>query len=130
MRSTIVFALAPMLIGATTVAQAPDTLYLLVASWCAPCRVELSRLPALRAAAAPIAVRVVPIDATAATTAMLRGIDPATIDRSARTIDALGSQTGGLPFSLMTDRTGQRCATHRAPLDVMAVRAMRERCGQ
>ena len=106
----------------------PQTLLLLVASWCAPCRVELSRLDAIAEAAGPWQVRVVPVDATRATSAMLRTVDPGRVWRSARGIEALSRDTGGLPFSMMTDAAGQPCARHSRMLDAAAVREMRGRC--
>ena len=128
-RGRLRYAAATLLVGAAPAAPLPpDTLVLAVASWCAPCRGELARLDEIVAAAGATEVRVLPIDRSAATAAMLRGIDPRRIWRSAAAADAVLAETGGLPFSVMTDNRGRRCAAHARPLDAAAVRAMRARC--
>lgn len=108
----------------------PDTLLLLVASWCVPCHGEIARLGALQAAAGGIDVRVVPYDRRPATLRMLARVDPAHITASSSIVAALASRTPALPYSVMTDATGRICADHTRALDVEAVRAMRRRCGR
>ena len=120
---------AGMVAPADAASYPPRTLMLLVASWCAPCRTELARLDSIVDAAGPVAVRVVPIDDRPATRAMLRDVPRERVWRTAVALDLVSRETGGLPFSLMTDDAGRRCATHARPLDADAVAAMRRRCG-
>jgi thiol-disulfide isomerase/thioredoxin len=107
----------------------PRTLVLFVASWCAPCHGELRQLESIAALAAPITVRVTPVDQSYATAAMLRDVPAARIWRSARAVDAYAQQSGSLPFSVMTDGSGRPCATHDRALDAASIVAMRRRCG-
>lgn len=111
----------------------PDAVLLFVASWCAPCHAELTRLPEIRAAARPLRVLVVPFDSGPATQAMLRGVAPAerwqpegAERRSMET--ALYAETAGLPFALVTDRHGRRCAAWRAGLDAARTRTLIAAC--
>lgn len=107
----------------------PNTLLLLVAARCAPCRGELARLDAIAEAAGPVAVRVVPLDGNPATRRMLANVPAWRIDATPRVVERVASRTGGLPFSLMTDAAGRPCAEHARPLDAAGVRAMRRSCG-
>lgn len=108
----------------------PRTLILFVASWCAPCRGELRQIDTIAAAASPLDVRVTPVDRSNATAAMLRDVLPMHIWRSARAVNAFAQQTGGLPFSVMTDADGEPCATNDRALNAAAVQAMRRRCSE
>lgn len=108
----------------------PDSVLLLVASWCVPCHGEIARLGELQAAAGPIVVRVVPYDSRPTTRRMLARVDPARIAASSSTVAALASRTPALPYSVMTDAAGGICADHARALDAEAVRAMRRRCGR
>lgn len=118
---------APLPPAATPI-YPPRSLILFVAAWCAPCRAELRQVRAIAAAAAPVEVRVTPLDRSSATAAMLRDVPPARIWRSARAVDAFAHDAGSLPFSVMTDADGRPCATHDRALDTTAVLAMRQRC--
>lgn len=124
----IVLLAAALLPAAAAPVYPPRTLVLFVASWCAPCRAELRQFDAIAAAAAPLEVRVAPLDWTRGTAAMLRTVPAAHVWRSARVAEAFAQHSGGLPFSLMTDAEGRICATHDRALDPAAVRAMRRRC--
>ena len=107
----------------------PRALLLFVASWCAPCRAEIGRLDAIAASAEPLDVRVVPLDRTSATAAMLRGVPSARVWRSASAADAFVRDRGSLPFAIMTDAAGRACATYAYAVDSAAVTALRRRCG-
>lgn len=121
-------SLAMLLTGAARPAYPPRAVILFVASWCAPCRAEIARLDTIVASADPLEVRVVPIDRSAATTAMLRGVSSARIWRSAGAADAFVRDNGSLPFAMMTDAGGRPCATHVLAVDPAAIAAMRRRC--
>lgn len=108
----------------------PDSLLLLVASWCVPCYAEVARLDALQAAAGRIEVRFVPYDRRPATQRMLVRVETTRIVHSSHVVAALASRTPALPYSVMTDETGRICADHARALDPDAVRAMRRRCGR
>ena len=90
---------------------------------------ELQRIDAIAEAADPWIVRVVPVDDRSGTRAMLRMVDTRRVLRSAAVAGRLMRDTGGLPFSAMTDARGQVCATHDRPLDSAAVMTLRRRCG-
>jgi hypothetical protein len=85
-------------------------------------------LDAIMASADPLDVRVVPIDRSSATTAMLRGVPSARIWRSASAADAFVRDNGSLPFAMMTDTGGRPCAAHALAVDAAAITAMRRRC--
>lgn len=106
----------------------PDSILLLVASWCVPCHGEVARLDELQAAAGHVVVRVVPYDGRPATKRMLARVDPARVTASSAIVAALASRTPALPYSVMTDADGRICADHARALDVEAVRTMRRRC--
>ena len=138
-RSTsILTILALFLLGASPapVAEKPDvrsTLLLFVAAWCAPCHKELAVLPELVAAAAPLPVRIVPLDSGPAKDAMLRKVP------TANRLD-LGEQGGrdlffaasglplGLPASVLIGSDGKRCAQANRPLNARRVRELMAAC--
>jgi len=120
-------------VQAPVAALQPDTLILFVASWCAPCRIELARADAIAVAARPRRMRIVPLDKGQGTTAMLRKVRPDLVwNPDKAEMQALETrlltQTAGLPFSAMTDDAGKPCALHRAILDTAAVAVMRKSC--
>ena len=117
-----------LLPAAAPPAYPPRTLIVFVASWCAPCRVELRQIEAIATIAAPIEVRVTPVDRSSGTEAMLRDISAARVWRSARALNTFAQNNGSLPFNLMTDTTGRPCATYDRALDPAAVLIMRRRC--
>lgn len=93
-------------------------LLLFVAGWCVPCRAELAQIKAIRAAAAPYRVWIVPIDRRRSTSAMLAPVDPALIwqpDPAAlgRLQDRLFAGNAGLPFTAALDGAGRACGSHR-----------------
>lgn len=123
----------PTAAAADTPRYPADAILLFVASWCAPCHAELARLPEIRAAARPRRVLVVAFDSGAATQAMLRAVAPAErwqpegAERRAMET-ALYAETAGLPFALVTDARGRRCATLREGLDAARTRTLIARC--
>lgn len=129
----------PMLAGpawaADEVLYPQRSVLLFVASWCAPCREELSRLSAISAAALPWQVLVIPMDDMPATRAMLAAVPPANrrwqpngAERQKLT-DDLFREAGGLPFSIVTDAEGRPCASVRSGLDAERVRQALATCG-
>lgn len=126
--SAAVFAAAVPPAAASTPAYPPHTLILFVASWCAPCHAELRQIDAIASAAAPVDVRVTPVDRSGGTAALLRDVPPTRIWRSAQAVSIFTRSNGALPFSVMTDAKGRPCATHDRALDPASVIAMRRRC--
>ena len=110
-----------------------DTLLMFVASWCAPCRAELSRIDEVIAAARPLRVLVVPLDRGRRTDDMLRPVPPAMVwhpgnaDR-ARLQEQFFRDNAGLPFAAIVNADGTTCATNRTPLDGKRVIAMAAAC--
>lgn len=111
----------------------PDTLLLFVAGWCAPCHAELAQIDAIVAAAGDARVRVVPLDDTARTQAMLDRVpdqvvwrpDPAAL---AKLRERVFGDNAGLPYSVLTDASGRVCARSKRSLDAVRVREMADRC--
>jgi thiol-disulfide isomerase/thioredoxin len=106
---------------------------LFVASWCAPCHGELRALPEIAAAAAPMRVFVVPIDAARGTERMMKRVPD---DRRWRLPPAaatalmrrLAGGAPGLPTSVAIDAGGAVCAVVREPLSPARAGAIRRRC--
>lgn len=106
---------------------------LFVASWCAPCHGELRALPEIVAAAAPMRVFVVPIDAARGTDRMMKRVPD---DRRWRLPPAaattlmrrLAGGAPGLPTSVAIDASGAVCTVVREPLSPARAVAIRRRC--
>lgn len=110
-----------------------NTVLLLVASWCAPCRGELAHLDEIARAAAPYQVRAVLVDDSKAGRRMIAALPPArrwapdpALFTAARA-DLLG-RTPGLPYSVAIGASGRPCADWRGGLDPARVRALVARC--
>lgn len=113
----------------------PDTVLLLVAPWCAPCYGELARLGEIAAAAAPRAVRVMPIEDNARARAMVRGVAAERMwtvspQRMRQARADLLEQAAGLPYAVVTDERGAICAGQGGGLDRERTRALVARCGR
>lgn len=110
-----------------------NTVLLLVAGWCAPCRGELAQIDAIAEGAAPYGVRVLLVDDSKAGRRMVASLPPArrwipddAAYAAARA--ALLSRTPGLPYSAAFDASGTLCADRRGGLDPDRVRALVSRC--
>ncbi|WP_234149005.1 thioredoxin domain-containing protein [Sphingobium sufflavum] len=105
------------------------TIILFGASWCAPCLVELRNLPKLAAAAAPDRLVIAWTDGAAR---RLVSVHPANVelveqDRAQQLLEEMAGDAAGLPYAVMLDGRGKRCAEWRAPLmppDVSRFRAL------
>lgn len=114
-------------------AAPPHAVVLVVAGWCAPCRAELARRAEIEAAAAPRTLRIVALDDTASTRAMLAGLPPSAMWRltpadRVRLADSVYARSAGLPYAFATDPRGQRCADLAGGLDAPRTRALVARC--
>lgn len=129
-------AVVPLLLlgGAAPAVHYPErTVLLLVASWCAPCRVELAHIDEIARAAAPYDVRVLLVDDSKAGRRMVAALSPArrwlpdpAVAAPARA--ALLSRTPGLPYSVAIGPKGAICADRRGGLDPARTRALVARC--
>lgn len=100
------------------------------ASWCAPCLVEIRELSHLAAAAAPDRLIIAWTDTGA--DGYLATL-PANVERVERRtaqhmLESLGGDAAGLPYAVMLDAQGRRCAEWRAPLKPRDVARLRALC--
>lgn len=112
----------------------PDTLLLFVAGWCAPCHAELARIDAIVTAAGNARVKVIPLDDTARTQAMLDRVPDQIVWRPdpialAKLRERVFGDNAGLPYSVLTDASGRVCARSKRSLDAGRVAEMVDRCG-
>jgi thiol-disulfide isomerase/thioredoxin len=112
--------------------QAQDrlTLILFGASWCAPCVAEVRAISGIAAAASGNPVVLAWTDDGIS---RLRIVVPANVQvaskiRTEQLWNAHGRSAAGLPYSVMLDGAGQRCASWSRPLSPEAVAAMRRAC--
>ncbi|WP_211275769.1 TlpA family protein disulfide reductase [Sphingomonas mucosissima] len=111
----------------------PNTVLLLVASWCAPCHAELAQLEAISKAASPFAVRVMLVDDSRHSRRMVAAIPPQrqwAPDPSAMTAARkdLLARTPGLPYAVAIGAGGQPCADHRGGIDPQRVKSLVAQC--
>ncbi|KQM28006.1 hypothetical protein ASE57_06720 [Sphingomonas sp. Leaf11] len=131
----VALMLAAMPAGAATPAYPPRAILLFVASWCAPCHGEIAGLPALRDAAGPWRMLVVPVDRGRATVAMMAGVPvaerwmPDAATMAVIREDVFGG-TAGLPFSVAIGGDGRPCGAHRGVLSAARVAALRAGCAR
>jgi hypothetical protein len=132
MVAAVTLALATPPVGVATAADdplPPDALVLLVASWCAPCHEQLTRLDALAAAARPRRLVVAAVDDGPRTTAMVKDVPaPMLLRLRPRGWLRLPAGAPGLPFAILTDRQGQPCATTGRAVMPTDVTALAARC--
>lgn len=105
-----------------------DALVMVGAHWCAPCMLEIRRLPELAAAAAPERIMLGWVDHPVALSQMPghpTSLPPDVAGRLARDIAGDGY---GLPFSVMFNRRGDACAVRRSPLAPEDIAGMRSQC--
>ena len=112
-----------------------NTVLLLVASWCAPCHAELAQLESITRAAAPFAVRVMPVDDSRNSRRMVAALppqrqwapDPAVMAAARHDLVA---RTPGLPYAVAIGPRGRPCADQRGGLDAARAEALVARCRQ
>jgi hypothetical protein len=111
------------------------TLMLFWRADCAPCRLELSHLTPLRAAASPMKLELVGLQSAGELRAGLRaaGLDPAsslrTSDPPDRVLSAWGGPPPRLPLAVALDGTGRICARHSGLIGTERLQAWARTCG-
>jgi hypothetical protein len=130
-------ALLPLCVPASATETGPypaNSVLLFVASWCAPCHAELTRLPAITRGARPFRVLVVPFDDTASTRTMMEAVPPTQRWQPTNALRRQLTQelagTSGLPFSVAVDGAGHACANVRKGLDGLAAEALVAACNR
>jgi thiol-disulfide isomerase/thioredoxin len=109
------------------------TLYLFVAAWCAPCRIELRHLTDIADAARPARIRVIAADGSPATRKMLADIDPVLVwhpkdDAERDLVRRLRSGMAGLPYAVVTDIDRRPCADSQSGLTPDNARKLLRQC--
>lgn len=102
------------------------------ASWCAPCIAELRNMAELAAAASPDQIAIVWADAGIRRFSFARyGNVEIASDAEARRISTeFASDNAGLPFAIMTDARGRKCAEWREALLPETIGRLRISCGR
>lgn len=128
----VVMATTPALARAETTEAAGGNLTLVMfgASWCAPCIAEVRSLAQLSTAAADGRILVAWTDGgfTRLRIALPANVDLASPERANRLWAAHGQAAAGLPFSVMLDDMGRRCAQWSHPLKPETVGVLRRAC--
>ena len=111
----------------------PNSLVMLWAAWCAPCRVEVVEFERLSAATKPRTTMVLAFDDAPSSRALLTSLPPEKLRVTTETLPALYRRLGiggpiALPVSLMTDAQGRICATIRGGATVARIALANERC--
>lgn len=120
--------------GASGPAMVPrSTVLLFWASWCAPCRAEVGDIAALRQAAEPMDVLVVPIEPGRTDRTLLPGLSSDQIHEPAGgglnlMLRLTGGAAAALPVSVALDAEGRVCGVHRTRLTQAVVAGWRRRC--
>lgn len=106
------------------------TLVLFGASWCAPCIAEVRSIAGIAAATSGNPVVVAWTDGGFARMrlAVPENVTVVPLPRAEQLWEAHGQSAGGLPFSVMLDGAGRRCARWSRPLTPEAVAIMRRAC--
>lgn len=111
----------------------PNSLLMLWAAWCAPCRVEVAEFERLSAAAKPRSTIVLALDDAPSSRALLASLPPERLRLTTETLPALYRRLGiggpvALPVSLMTDAQGRICATIRGGATIARIALAQETC--
>lgn len=124
-----IFALCPAAAGAQPV-QDKLTLVLFGASWCAPCIAEVRSIDRIAAATTGDPVVLAWTDGGFARMriAVPGNVQVAAQPRAQQLWQVHGHGAAGLPYSVMLDGSGRRCARWTYPLTPEAVAAMRRTC--
>ena len=96
---------------------------------CAPCRLELGDLPALRRAAAPLPLQLVSLDAASAAWAGRFRRRSKTHEDPAKVLTDWGGAPPRLPLAVALDPSGQVCARHTGLIGRDRLRAWSQACG-
>jgi hypothetical protein len=108
----------------------PNGLILFGANWCAPCLEELRDLPALARTMAP--ERIVLAWTDGKPVRLWRewpgNADVTSVTDAMQAIQRLGGSSAGLPYAVLLDAKGKRCADLRGKLTVARLEAMKARC--
>lgn len=102
------------------------------AAWCAPCRAEVQQFAALAAAAAPMKVIVVSVEATPTARSLLAGLDRDHVRFPAQPgsspLSMMPGGAAGLPAAMAMDSAGKVCATAGQAVDEALLLAWRKQC--
>lgn len=120
--------------GAGAAAGLPrPSILLFWAIWCTPCRAETREFAALKAAAGPMPILIVPLDSSRQTRRELAGIDAASLRYASGDAIALMQRwtdgAVGLPANVAIGPDGRRCAIKFGAVGPEDVRTWRQRCG-
>jgi len=100
------------------------------ASWCVPCIVELRNIDALASSANPDRIKIIWSDGgirgyklpSSGDVEIISGTD------TQRMMQQYASDASGLPYSVMLNEQGRKCAEWKTPLTSEAIKWMRATC--